>query len=89
VVGAALIGAGPRVSSRLLSSIDVLVAPSMLVLVELPGTVVLVVEMSTRLTLVVEPLGALVLVAPSSTLVPVVAGVDEPVPRLELLAVVA
>jgi hypothetical protein len=61
----------------------------MLVLVELPGTVVLVVEVSTRLTLVVELLATLTLVELSS-LVPVVAGVEEPVvPRLELLAVVA
>jgi hypothetical protein len=76
-----LTGAGPRVSTRLLSSTDVLVVSSMLVLVELPGTVVLVVDVSTRLTLVVELF---------STLVPVVPSVDEPVvPRLELLAVVA
>jgi hypothetical protein len=53
----------------------------MLVLVELPVRVVLVVDVSTRLTLVVEPL---------ATLVPVVAGAEElVVPRLELLPAVA
>jgi hypothetical protein len=59
------------------------------VLVELPGTVVLVVDVSTRLTLVVELLATLVPVEPSSVM-PVVAGVEAPVvPRLELLAEVA
>jgi hypothetical protein len=67
----------------------VLVVLPTVVLVELLGTDVLVVEVSTRLTLVVGALATLVLVDPSSRLVPVVAGVDDPtVPRLELLPVV-